>query len=123
MEKKIKSVTFWKRDPLDVSHLETLTVLFRDDGTSEWTREGKKERKGKEETASFLLGLKALSLEMASEGYRAYLYEEDPGDYRLHFFLVLRYTDATYLALPGLNPNQQPKYKEILRFFEGYGIR
>lgn len=115
MNKKIDYISFWRRDPLSVENIQQLKIIksgkdfVKDDGSV--FKDGNTLLRQLETVAD---------IENTSKQYRAYLYEDDKSDFTLKFFLVVHFSDCTYLAVKGIHPFKQEHFKDIQNIFDQY---
>ncbi len=121
--KKIDSVSFWKRDPRSVGRIQNITIKLDEEGNGLYTidKSGKKSEgcyspEKTEETIDFLF--KEVKIEKNLKDYQAFSYEDSKENYAISFFLRVDYKDLTYLAIKGTNPAKEPHYKDIVSHFE-----
>lgn len=117
MRTDFTKISFWKRNPDNVADILRLEIECLVDKTYLLNVNGKDHSLPKEEGDKLIEGLIALKLGETKKEEKAYLYEDRPQDYRIKFFLVFSYPEATYLAVKGIDPFGQKNYKEIQALF------
>ncbi|MBQ8142660.1 MAG: hypothetical protein IJ194_05860 [Bacilli bacterium] len=118
---KIKSISFWKRDPNSVENIQRLQIKVQPkECLLTIENRGKKEESTLpiEEYKKILSYLfDDLHIEETEEKYKAFQYEDNINDFNLKFFLEIDYSNFTYLAIKGIHPFKQGNYQEIMKFF------
>ncbi len=121
--RKIVSLSFWRRDPQSVGRFQNIRINIGNDGKGEYKidksgkqKEGLYSPEKTEETIDYLFN--ELKIEKQLKDYQAYSYEDNKNNYAISFFLKVEYDDLTYLAIKGTNPANEPHYKDIVRHFE-----
>ncbi len=118
MAAPIKEVLFWKRDINSIEMVHSLDFVLNKDGSLVLHRGNKERVLSRQERQSLFLFLEGLRKE--EDGFRAYLYENNPQDYSLKFFLCIKLENNTYYAIKGRYPFKQKNYQEIRKRFNPF---
>lgn len=122
MKKKFPvKILFWKRNIESVERIDEIVLERKENESYIKTINGTEQVSSKEEFDAHLDSLMTTcDLANTEKTYQAFLYENNPKDFAIKFFLCLYLNDHTYLAIKGLMPFKQPHYQDIVALFAPY---
>ena len=116
MTKTITEIRYWTRDKQAVD--EVKETSFKVDKKDVIHNGGILPKEEAKQLLSTLFDV--IKIEETEEEYKSYLFEDNKENFMIKFFLVIRYSDFTYLAVKGVKPFLQKNFKEIQALFEPY---